>query len=296
MDTARNISSRATVPQWDTRIAMLLRPDGRLQLGWNPERAMTLTPPPGIDSRGLQSLLRSMDGRTTLPSLLWKAAQLGVAPATMEALVDELTRSGYLRHADTATGPVRIHGRGPLSDAIAGALRSGGVSARRSHGYTNSDVVGEWNESLVVLTDDVVTDPRLVADLVRGGLPHLSVRLRDGTAVVGPLVLPGRSSCLRCADIVRSAADPDWLHLSAQLLGSAGHAEASIVHAAVSFALSEIDAVLNPRTHAAPSGLSATVEIELNPYRVTTRRWPRQSSCSCQYLAPDTGEERVGQP
>jgi len=44
---------------------------------------------------------------------------------------------------------------------------------------------------LVVLSDYLVADPRMVGDLHSRGVPHLAVRVRDGTGLVGPLVIPG---------------------------------------------------------------------------------------------------------
>ena len=38
-----------------------------------------------------------------------------------------------------------------------------------------------------VLADAAAPDPVRVAELVRDGVPHLPVRLRDGHGVVGPL-------------------------------------------------------------------------------------------------------------
>ena len=49
---------------------------------------------------------------------------------------------------------------------------------------------------LVVLSDSLVADPRMVRDLNNRGVPHLPVRVRDGTGLVGPLVIPGVTSCL----------------------------------------------------------------------------------------------------
>ena len=42
----------------------------------------------------------------------------------------------------------------------------------------------------------MVADPRMVRDLHSQGVPHLAVRVRDGTGLVGPLVIPGVTSCL----------------------------------------------------------------------------------------------------
>ena len=42
-----------------------------------------------------------------------------------------------------------------------------------------------------MLSDYLVADPRMVRDLHTEGVPHLPVRVRDGTGLVGPLVIPG---------------------------------------------------------------------------------------------------------
>ncbi|MFC8935368.1 hypothetical protein ACFT1A_25070 [Rhodococcus sp. NPDC057135] len=291
-------TQRSVGPRWDPRIAVLSRPDGRLQLGWTPGRAVLLTLPVGVDARAVKSILRTMDGSRSRATILWEASKRGISTSVTEELLEQLADSGFVHTAGTSAASVRIHGVGPLSDAVERALVTGGISTRRSRGYRNTDVVRTWNEQLVVLADDVVTDPRLVSDLVRCGLPHLCVRIRDGNGVVGPLVLPGQSSCLRCADIIRSELDPHWLHLSAQLLGSAGHAESAMIHASVALALAEIDAalgVVDRRGATSAASLSSTLEIALRPYRITTRRWPRQISCSCQYLAPVSGKGRPSQ-
>jgi hypothetical protein len=44
---------------------------------------------------------------------------------------------------------------------------------------------------LMVLSDYLVADPRMVRDLHSQGVPHLPVRVRDGTGLVGPPGHPG---------------------------------------------------------------------------------------------------------
>ena len=51
---------------------------------------------------------------------------------------------------------------------------------------------------LVVLADSLVADPWVVRELHSSGVTHLPVRLRDGAGLVGPLVIPGVTSCLGC--------------------------------------------------------------------------------------------------
>ena len=53
------------------------------------------------------------------------------------------------------------------------------------------------------------SDP-LVTEIHRSGVPHLVATVRGQTGIVGPLVVPGVTSCLRCADLHRRDADPRW--------------------------------------------------------------------------------------
>ncbi|HEX9065643.1 MAG TPA: hypothetical protein VF843_11080, partial [Streptosporangiaceae bacterium] len=54
-------------------------------------------------------------------------------------------------------------------------------------------------------------------ELGRQGVPHLAVLAGEAIGVVGPLVLPGRTSCLRCLDYARAASDPSWPLILAQI-------------------------------------------------------------------------------
>jgi len=55
-------------------------------------------------------------------------------------------------------------------------------------------------------------------DWLRRDLPHVGVVFGDARAVVSPLVRPGRTACLRCADLWRRDADPAWPTLATQLI------------------------------------------------------------------------------
>jgi hypothetical protein len=70
------------------------------------------------------------------------------------------------------------------------------LGLRRLLGRARDLVVTGTAMDLVVLADYLVADPRLVRDLRSQGVPHLAVRVRDGTGLVGPLVIPGVTSCL----------------------------------------------------------------------------------------------------
>ncbi len=67
---------------------------------------------------------------------------------------------------------------------------------------------GQTRADLHVLAVDGPVDPTDAAPLATAGLAHLQVWAGPARAVVGPLVLPGRSTCLHCADLHRADADP----------------------------------------------------------------------------------------
>ncbi len=70
---------------------------------------------------------------------------------------------------------------------------------------------------LVVLVEHHAADPVRYAALHDAGRPHLSVVVREASVLVGPLVRPGLTPCLRCVDLGRSRRDDRWPTLAAQL-------------------------------------------------------------------------------
>jgi hypothetical protein len=82
-----------------------------------------------------------------------------------------------------------VHGRGPLSELLIESLRCSG--ARVKHSSQPHAAVTSAEADLVVLSDNMVADPRMLRDLHSQGVAHLAVRVRDGIGLVGPLVIPG---------------------------------------------------------------------------------------------------------
>lgn len=267
---------------------VLMRPDGAVQVGWDPRRAVVIRPPTGLTATMLARLLRHLQTGATLTDLH------GDLPDVDSAVVDEvvtslaaagLVRVTARRHARAPA--VRIHGRGPLSDLLTGALRCSG--ARVTHSSRTHTGAPPEATDLVVLADYLVADPRVVRDLHAGGVAHLPVRVRDGVGLVGPLVIPGVTSCLECADLHRSDRDAAWPAVAAQLRHTVGSADRATVLATAALALNQIDRVVSAvrgsqdpgRPAEPPPTLDTTLEFDVNVGSVVARRWSRHPRCAC---------------
>ncbi|RFZ59202.1 hypothetical protein MSS2_00288 [Mycobacterium marinum] len=272
----------------DPAMPVLLRPDGAVQVGWDPQRAVLVRPPEGLTTTAVAELLRSMRSPIPITELQRHATGRGWVPGDVANLVSQLVDAGVAtrRHRDRTgrTASIRIHGRGPLSDLLVQALRCSGARIGQSsqpHAAVTRSAV-----DLVVLSDNLVAEPRLVRDLQREGIAHLPVRVRDGTGLVGPLVIPGVTSCLRCADLHRSDRDPAWPAIAAQLRDTVGVADRATVLATAALALRQVNGVIaavrdqeNPSDP--PSALNATLEFDLEAGSVVARYWARHPLCSC---------------
>jgi bacteriocin biosynthesis cyclodehydratase domain-containing protein len=269
---------------------VLARPDGVAQVGWNPRRALLVRPPTGMTTKALGDVLRVLQAGATLADV--QALADDVDAAAIAELVAALVDAGVVT-ALTATRPrprsasIRIHGRGPLSDLLASALRCSG--ARITHSSQRHAAVTAENFDLVVLSDSLVSDPRMLRELHAARIPHLPVRVRDGAGLVGPLVLPGVTSCLRCADLHRSDRDAAWPVLASQLRDTVGTADRATVLATAALALNQVDRVLAAvhrgvgldRAPAPPSTLDTMLEFDVSTGSTVARRWPRHPRCSC---------------
>ena len=116
----------------------------------------------------------------------------------------------------------------------------------------------------------------------RAGVPHLVATVRGETGVVGPLVVPGVTSCLRCADLHRRDADPRWPRLAAQLTA----AEPPPSGATVTCLLTAATAALQVLAYLDGSGRAGDPGRDRGTAARRTcvprlRRWPAHPACGC---------------
>jgi bacteriocin biosynthesis cyclodehydratase domain-containing protein len=269
---------------------VLLRPDGVVQVGWDPRRAVLVRPPSGLTATTLADLLRVLQSGATIAEV--HALADGVDASLIADLVAALVDAGVVSTAGTPcrrtrSASIRIHGRGPLSDLLASALRCSG--ARIKHSSLPHAAVTAETTDLVVLSDYLVADPRMLRELHAARVPHLTVRVRDGAGLVGPLVIPGVTSCLGCADLHRSDRDAAWPAVAAQLRDTVGSADRATVLATAALALNQVDHVIRAvrggigtdGVPTPPSTLDTTLEFDVNTGSIVARRWSRHPRCSC---------------
>jgi hypothetical protein len=128
-------------------------------------------------------------------------------------------------------------------------------------------------------------DPVLLTSLTRDGVPHLVVDADEAIGVVGPLVLPGRSACVRCMDLSKAARDPAWPRILAQASGVSSTAAATracdTVLAAATAATAAAQSLTFVDRACEPAAVGATLEIVLPDWQWQRRGWPAHPACRC---------------
>jgi hypothetical protein len=188
---------------------------------------------------------------------------------------------------------IRVYGTGQVGTCIASLLTASGIgrvvsvgraeTPRTAPGRTPRMAprrIGKRPDLAVLASNH---DPELASALVRERVPHLAASASEAIGVVGPLVDPGQSACLRCLDLARADRDPAWPLILAQLAGrepqpaACGAALAAAVAAqAASQALAFID-----RATAATAVVDGTLELVLPDWQWRRRTWPPHRDCDC---------------
>ncbi|MGH8878939.1 MAG: hypothetical protein ACRD0P_16640 [Stackebrandtia sp.] len=199
-----------------------------VQLGSDPDRAYLLELP---DAR-FGSLLKRLDNWLDEATYLLAARGLGLTGTDARGLLDLLRSKGFVLDSDDLTedgrpasrrpplsreawalalrrtrapGPVLaarrlqrvfVNGTGKLSHDVAALLRTAGFGR-----VWCADEGRRGSATLVVLVNSSQPPALAARGHARLGLPYLSVAILDGSVHVGPMVVPGRTPCLRCVDL-----------------------------------------------------------------------------------------------
>lgn len=136
--------------------------------------------------------------------------------------------------------------------------------------------------AIVVLTDENAHNRIMTAGLTFDLIPHLAVATGVGRAVIGPLVLPGRSACLTCLDRIRQELDPGWTAVADGARPDDPRPSPLLAAAAATLAaeqaLDHLDGIERPRA------VDATLEWSAGTQAARRRSWYQHPECGCREI------------
>lgn len=268
-------------------VRVVRRGRDRLQVGLHPERRLVLPRRPDTEA-----VLAGLGADATPPtgSPPWAG---GPAPLLLRDLADRdllaCAEPPPAARLEVRTGPAGAAwpvDLQPLLDAAAAPLRL---------------VPGRPDVVLVLSRGE--PDRAALDPLVRDGLPHLVLALVDGGARLGPLVVPGRTACLRCVDAHLAAHDPDHLAVLTRYAAASRRPRPDDVDPVLaglvtSWALRDLALLLRPDPTAEATPLPATWSATLTWHPRSpvpgARAWLRHPGCGCGWAAYDDGEDGGG--
>jgi hypothetical protein len=192
---------------------------------------------------------------------------------------------------------VHIYGTGRIGPAIASILLTSGVGRVTCTDYdtpvggagktgAGKPGAGTVSPDLAIVTACQAT--QLPPSLMRDRVPHLAASASEAIGVVGPLVLPGRTACLRCLDYTRADNDPAWPLILAQLARrhpDPDACDAALVAAVAAQASSQALAFID-KAPLASAVANGTLELVLPAWQWRRRTWRPHDGCTCGGSTP----------
>lgn len=241
-----------------------------------------------LSSEAAALALRNRPGRASPAELLRRRASARVLVTGHGRLVAPIAAAlaqAGVGHVDPAlTGRVRADETGlggllPIDIGRPRAIAAAEAVARFAPGTDLSPLRG-GQASFVVQAGGHRPAELAALAYARRRVPHLTIEVRDGVAVVGPLVPPAGSPCLNCLDLHRRDRDPEWPAVVAQLATARDAAQPCTVATALAATARATDEVLRYLDGGAPRSIGTTIEIS-GPGRERLRKWPAHPRCGC---------------
>jgi hypothetical protein len=177
--------------------------------------------------------------------------------------------SGTVTPGELAAGPLREADVGrPRREALAAAVTRAAPGA-------GTQAVRRGAAALVIQLDHDEPVDLIAAAHASRRQPHLAVTIREGAAVIGPLVPATGAPCLSCLDLHRRDRDAGWPGPSRPQVPEP--CAATTLLAAAAYAAGEALTFLDGGT---PETLGASAEITA-PGRIRRRTWPPHPRCDC---------------
>lgn len=255
----------------DPAAALVWRSPDTLQIGVDPPLAVLPDLPPTAER-----LLTALVAGTDLASLGLLAEARGFTPGELERLLEAL-EPALTRPAAPTPSSVLVEAPPNLLPLLGVA---DGLTARDP-----DDPLPAERPALVVLAGHHVLAPWLAARWLTVDVPHLPVVFGERAAVLGPLVVPGDSPCLRCAEEHRIDRDPAWPVVAAQLLAS-GPAPATRAPALRLELAARLANAVRAGRQGAWTGLSGRAVRVAADGSVSRLARPWHARCSCRSPVP----------
>lgn len=239
-----------------------------------------------VDGMAWSLLAADGDGRVAVGRRPARKVRVVGHGRVASAVASTLAVAGVGTVQVEADGPVSRHeaGVGGLTARDVGSARAAAGRRALQDGAPGVRTTVRGRPDLVILVEAHAADPLHWRPLHDDDVAHLSVVLREASVLVGPLVRPGLSSCLRCADLHRTDRDEAWPALAAQLVTSGpGHPAEEAALAAVAGALAAAQALahLDGRPTAVDG---AALEVSLPAAMPRDVEWPVHPDCGCTGL------------
>jgi len=205
--------------------------------------------------------------------------RLRLAPALTAASISTQDADGGVRLlARRSATVIHVRGSGLIAELIADLLSRSGVAVVIAD---TDELAGDRAPDLTILVG--YRPPEQLTGLQRRRIPHLAVCVSEAIGVVGPLVQPGRTACLRCLDLARADRDSAWPLILAQLPASRMDATADDPVLATAVAAQAAAQTLAFADRAGMDALTAngTLELALPAWQWRRRTWLPHRACTC---------------
>ena len=267
------------------RVVRALRHDGLVRPRRRPSQRWTDSQSEALLALELTALANRDDdaaallaGRRAANVEIVGTARLGAAVAAALAAAG-VGRVHYLADGEATVRDVLPGGLTPPDEGTRLATAVA-LSTRRAAPAT-ATASSDHTPDLVVIASGAAVGHEAGDHCVQHRLPHLLVAAQAHRTVVGPLVIPGQSSCARCLDRHRTDRDDAWPYLSIQL-GTPSRrgdvAESALCQLGVAIASIQALAFLDGEY---PATVDGTLESSLPDWRIRRRSWTRHPCCDC---------------
>lgn len=132
-------------------------------------------------------------------------------------VLDELLRAGVFHEQLPATELLVLR-TGQSSDKLVRTLHREGVDSTEAQ-RARTLIAAAGAETVALLPGSVFLHTDLQFMLMQARVRHYPGAAVDGSIILGPLVIPGRTPCLNCVDMAYEAQDEQWKSIRLQAAG-----------------------------------------------------------------------------